>query len=52
MEKSRSLNVLAFLFIIIGLILTIENFNIVNGASRYWPVLLFLLGAGFAMLFF
>jgi len=52
MNKSRSLSVLAFIFIIGGIILTLENYNIIGSISKNWPLLVMLLGAGFSVLFF
>jgi hypothetical protein len=50
--KNRSLNVLAFLFILIGVLLAMENFGVISGVSRHWPALILLLGSGFVLLFF
>ena len=52
MKKSRTLGVLAVLFIFAGIILLLENFNILVGVSKLWPIVIFLLGLGFVMLFF
>ncbi|MEK6816056.1 MAG: hypothetical protein AABY09_00445 [Nanoarchaeota archaeon] len=52
MKVRKSLAVLAWFFIIGGIILTLENYNIIGGISKNWPVMLIMLGVGFAMLFF
>ena len=49
---TKTLNVLASLFIIIGIFLTLENFNIIIGVSLQWPILILVVGVGFVMLFF
>ena len=51
MKKKRTLGILAVLFIIAGIILMLEN-NILSGISKLWPIIIFLLGLGFVMLFF
>ena len=52
MRKKRTLGVLALLFILVGIILILENFGVLMGISKLWPVILLLLGLGFVMLFF
>jgi hypothetical protein len=52
MRSVRSTFVPAVVFILAGTVLTLENLNIISGASRLWPVFLFVLGAGFFILFF
>ena len=52
MRSVRSIFVLAVVFILAGTVLTLENMNIISGASRLWPVFLFVVGAGFFILFF
>ena len=43
---------IAPLLIFAGLMLTLENFQILHGVSCHWPVLLLILGCGFCLLFF
>ena len=43
---------LAMIFIIIGTLITLENFSIISGVSFHWPGLLLILGCGFTLLFF
>ena len=52
MRSRSSIVFLSVILILAGAIITIENFNIVNGVSRHWPVLLIILGTGFLILFF
>lgn len=52
MKKIRSVFVLAVIFILAGLILTLENIGIVKGASRLWPLFPCIAGAGFLLLYF
>lgn len=52
MRKKRSLVVLASLFILAGIVFMLENFNIVQGISKLWPVFVLLAGIGFLLLFF
>jgi hypothetical protein len=48
----KSLTVLASLFILSGIVITLENYHIIHGISIHWPALVCLLGAGFIALFF
>jgi hypothetical protein len=48
----KSLTVLASLFILSGIVTTLENYRIIQGISIHWPALICLLGAGFMVLFF
>ena len=52
MTTNRNLNILSLLFIIVGAVLTLENYHIIHGISRLWPTLILLLGIGFILLFF
>ncbi len=52
MTKSSSFNILAAILILLGIILLLENFGIVDGAWLIWPVLPLILGMGFTMLYF
>lgn len=52
MKTRSSLSTLAVLFVIAGVVLTLENFHVISGVSRHWPLLLLLAGAGFLLLFF
>ena len=51
MRKKKTLYFLAVLFILVGILLTLENLNLIGGISRHWPVFLLILGAGFILLF-
>lgn len=52
MPARPSLNLLAASFVAAGVILLLENLEIVSGISRLWPLLLLVVGVGFTMLFF
>jgi hypothetical protein len=52
MGSTKSLNVLAILFIVAGAILTLENMGVLAGVSELWPLLVIVTGSGFLMLFF
>jgi hypothetical protein len=52
MKQKKSLIFLSALLIITGIDLTLENFHIIAGVSRLWPVLVLVLGVGFLLLFF
>jgi TRAP-type C4-dicarboxylate transport system permease small subunit len=52
MKQKKSLIFLSALLIITGIDLTLENFHIISGISRLWPILVLILGAGFLLLFF
>ena len=52
MAQNRTAAFLAPLLIFVGLMVTLENFQVIHGVSRHWPVFLLILGAGFVMLFF
>lgn len=51
-QPKRTLTSLAIVFIIIGTLITLENFSIIGGVSFHWPGLLLILGCGFILLFF
>lgn len=46
------MGVLAGFFIIIGTAIILENYSLISGAIKLWPLLPLTIGAGFAMLFF
>jgi hypothetical protein len=48
----KSLTVVASLFILSGIVITLENYCIIQGISAHWPALVCFLGAGFLLLFF
>jgi hypothetical protein len=52
MNKKRRFTVLAALFILVGLALTLENYHVVEGVSKQWPAFIFLFGLGFTLLFY
>ena len=52
MKKKSSLGVLSLFFIIIGTIITLENYDIIKGVTNLWPVIPLLIGLGFILLFF
>ncbi|MEE9526016.1 MAG: hypothetical protein V3V78_05415 [Candidatus Woesearchaeota archaeon] len=51
MKQKRTLSVLAVILILIGLVITLENFNVIDGLSSHWPIFLLILGTGFSLLF-
>jgi hypothetical protein len=52
MKQRGSLGILALLFIIIGTAIILENYSLITGAIKLWPLLPLTIGAGFMMLFF
>ena len=40
MQQKKSMTVLASFFILAGITLMLENFNIISGVSRLWPGLI------------
>lgn len=52
MKQKSSLVVLSLLFIIIGTAIILENYSLITGAIKLWPLLVLTIGAGFVMLFF
>jgi len=52
MPRHRTAQYLAPLLILIGVLVTLENFQLVGAVSAHWPLLLIILGLGFLMLFF
>jgi hypothetical protein len=51
-KVNHEFNVLAGLFILIGVLLILENNGILPGIHKFWPALLSLLGIGMTLLFF
>jgi hypothetical protein len=51
MQHKTTLTYLAGLFVFTGAVVTLENFHVLHGVSRHWPILLSLLGTGFVLLF-
>ena len=51
MPERSSINVLAAVFVIAGVVLTLENVGLVSGIARLWPLLIIVLGLGFLGLF-
>jgi hypothetical protein len=52
MRRIRSIFILALVFILAGVVLSLENMKIITGVSRLWPVFPLIVGAGFCILFF
>jgi uncharacterized membrane protein HdeD (DUF308 family) len=52
MGSKSSIVFLSVILIIAGVIITFENFSLISGVSRHWPILLIILGTGFILLFF
>ncbi|MBN2275331.1 MAG: hypothetical protein JXR41_05990 [Bacteroidales bacterium] len=52
MKSKSSIVFLSVILILAGAIITTENFSIISGVSRHWPLLLLILGCGFIILFF
>jgi hypothetical protein len=50
MEKN--LSILAILLMLVGLVLTLENFGFIDGISRLWPIFMIILSIGFMILFY
>ena len=51
-QKTSSFTALAIILIVLGLILMLETFNIVNGIIKLWPLLSLVIGIGFCLLFY
>ena len=51
MREKRTLYFLAVLFIIVGILLTLENLSILRNISQHWPLFLIIIGSGFVLLF-
>lgn len=52
MRHKPTLLFLAVIFIGVGLLLTLENLDIVDGISVHWPLFVLIAGSGFVMLFY
>lgn len=52
MPRPRTAQYLAPLLILIGVLVTLENFQLIGCVSVHWPLLLLILGLGFLMLFY
>lgn len=52
MRNRRSLLLVAIVLILVGALLTLENFSLVQGVSVHWPVFLLIVGAGFCLLYY
>lgn len=52
MKRIRSILILAVVFILAGVVLSLENMKIISGVSRLWPVFPLIVGSGFCILFF
>lgn len=52
MPHPRTAPFLAPLLILIGVLVTLENFQLIGCVSAHWPLLLMMLGLGFLMLFY
>jgi len=52
MQRNRTAIVLAIFLIIAGSLITMENYDLIDGVTFHWPLLLLIFGIGFIMLFF
>lgn len=52
MQRKPTSIILAFLLMIIGALITLENYSIISEISFHWPILLLIFGLGFILLFF
>ena len=52
MPRPRTAQFLSPLLILIGVLVTLENFQVIGAVSAHWPLLLIILGLGFLMLFY
>ncbi|MBN2543410.1 hypothetical protein JXI42_11150 [bacterium] len=52
MRSKGTLFFLAVMFIIVGIVLTMENLYVFKGFSVHWPIFLAIVGCGFVMLFY
>lgn len=51
MRRPRTAQFLSPLLILIGVLVTLENFQVIGCVSAHWPLLPLILGLGFLMLF-
>jgi hypothetical protein len=51
MHRKKTAVFLASLLVIVGLLVTLENFQIIKGISYHWPIFLLITGCGFVLLF-
>ena len=52
MQSKKTIVFLGLLLIIVGTLITLENFMVIKKISIHWPVFLLIIGFGFIMLFF
>ncbi len=52
MKHRQTLYFLAIVFVISGILLTLENLDLVGDVSNHWPFFLLVVGSGFVMLYF
>lgn len=52
MKNSGSIGFLALILILAGIVVTLENFSLLNGISLHWPLLPIVTGIGFVILYF
>lgn len=51
-HHKRSLFLVAVVLILVGILLTLENFSVVHGVAVHWPVFPIIVGAGFGLLYY
>jgi hypothetical protein len=51
LKRNRSLFLLAIVLLVVGILLTLENFDFIAGVSLHWPLFLLITGTGFILLF-
>lgn len=52
MKNKKTLLFSAIIFILVGTLLTLENFSVIAGISAHWPIFLLIIGSGFTILYF
>ena len=52
MPQKRSATILATILIIGGILVTFENYGVITGVTKHWPILVLVNGSGFILLFF
>lgn len=52
MPGKKTIFFLASLLVAVGVLVTLENLQVVSGVSQHWPVFLLIAGFGFVLLFF
>lgn len=52
MIGTKTATILATFLVVTGILITLENYSIIQGITFHWPLILMIFGAGFIMLYF